>query len=105
MDNGLLAPTLDSLVIALCRDYPRQREAIEERTAEKRVDTEYRYYCFKIYDSAVEIVGERLAELFIKEIGNRTGYAKSELYYYSEKHYKETKLRVKENIAKRLHLI
>ena len=105
MDNGMLAATLDSLVCALCRDYPRQREAIEKGTAEKRVDTEYRYYCFKIYDAVAEIVGERLAELFIKEIGNRIGYAKSELYYYSEKYYKETKLRVKLNVAKRLHLI
>lgn len=104
MDNGILAPSLDSLVIALCRDYPRQREAIEGRTAEKRVDTEYRYYCFKIHDAASEIVGERLAEVFIKEIGNKIGYAKSELYYYSESHYKETKLRVKQNIAKKLHL-
>lgn len=105
MDNGILAPSLDNLVTALCRDYPRQREAIDGGTADKRVDTEYRYYCFKIFDASAEIVGERLAELFIKEIGNRIGYAKTELYYYSEPYYKKIKLRVKQNIAKRLHLL
>ena len=105
MDNEVLEKSLDQLVIALCADYPRQKKAIEERTAEKRIDTEYRYYCFKIYDAAAEIAGERLAEVFITEIGNRIGYAKSALYYYSESHYKETKLKVKQNIAKRLHLI
>ena len=105
MDNGMLERTLDSVIIALCADYPRQRSVIEGRTAPKRVDTEYRYYCFKIYDAAAEVVGERLAEIFITEIGARTGYAKSALYYFSEAYYKETKLRVKENIAKRLHFI
>ena len=101
----MLVQTLDALVVALCRDYKRQREIIEARTAERRVDTEYRYYCFKIYDAAAEIVGERLAEEFISEIGNRVGYANSSLYYFSEKHYKDTKQRVKESIAKKLHLI
>ena len=105
MDNEILENSLDSLIRALCVDYPRQRKAIEERTASKRVDTEYRYYCFKIYDAAAEIVGDRLAELFISEIGARVGYAKSALYYYSEAHYKETKLRIKTNIAKKLHLL
>ncbi len=105
MDNEVLDRSLDQLVVALCADYPRQQKAIEERTAPKRIDTEYRYYCFKIYDAAAEIAGERLAEVFITEIGNRIGYAKSALYYYSESHYKETKLKVKQNIAKRLHLI
>ena len=105
MDNGMLEPSLDMLIVALCRDYFRQRAAIEGHTVEKRVDTEYRYYCFKIYDAVSEIVGDRLSMIFITEIANRVGYAKSELYYYSEKHYKETKLRVKQNIAKRLHLI
>jgi hypothetical protein len=105
MDNGRLVHSLDALVVALCLDYPRERQAIEERSATKRVDTEYRYYCFKIYDAVAEVVGERLVDVFIREIGNRIGYAKSELYYYSEKHYKETKLRVKINIAKKLHLI
>lgn len=105
MDNRVLERTLDLLIVALCADYPRMRAVIGSPDAEKRVDTEYRYYCFKIYDAAVEIVGERLAEVFIGEIGSRTGYAKSAMYYFSEKYYKETKMRVKENIAKRLHLI
>ena len=105
MYNEAVSKTLDALVIALCGDYGRQREAVDSKSASKRVDTEYRYYCFKIYDAAAEIVGERLAEVFIKEIGERIGYARSALYFYSETHYKETKARVKENIAKKLHLI
>ena len=105
MYNEAVNKTLDALVIALCGDYGRQREAVDNQSAPKRVDTEYRYYCFKIYDAVAEIVGDRLAEVFIKEIGSRIGYARSALYFYSEKHYKDTKMRVKENIAKRLHLI
>lgn len=96
--------TLDTLVIALCLDYARRQQAILERTATKRTDTEYRYYNFKIFDAAAEIVGERFAEQYIEEIGGRVGYAKSSVDCVSEITYKDYKRRIKDNVAKKLHL-
>ncbi len=96
--------SLDLLIIALCADYQRRKEVIENRQAQRRVDTEFRYLNFKIYDAAAEIVGEGLAELFIYEIGNKVGYAKSEVGSMSESTYKIYKKRVKDNLSVRLYL-
>lgn len=96
--------TLDTLVIALCLDYERRKKVIEEHSATRRVDTEFRYLNFKIYDAAAEIAGDDDAEEFIFEIGSRLGYAKSELWHLSEGTYKDYKRTIKDNIAKKLHL-
>ncbi|MBO7304275.1 MAG: hypothetical protein J6V09_03555 [Clostridia bacterium] len=99
-----LESTLDTLVIALCLDFWRRQAVILRGDATKRTDTEYRYYNFKIFDAAADIVGEDMAELYIKEIGERTGYAKSEAADVSEVTYKNYKRMIKDNIAKKLHL-
>ncbi len=96
--------SLDVLVVALCLDYSRRQQAIEGRCVTKRVDTEFRYYNFKIFDATAEIVGDALAESYIEEIGKKIGYAKSSLYEVSEATYKKYKKLIKENIAKKLHL-
>lgn len=96
--------TLDTLVIALCLDFERRQAVILKRDATRRTDTEYRYYNFKIFDAAADIVGEDMAELYIKEIGSRVGYAKSEVPDVSEVTYKNYKRMIKNNIAKKLHL-
>ena len=96
--------SVDTLVISLCLDYFRRKAALAERSVSKRVDTEFRYLNFKIFDAAAEIVGERDAEIYIKEVGERVGYAKSELYMLSEVTYKQYKRMIKDNIAKKLHL-
>ena len=97
--------TLDTLVIALCLDYQRRKSAIEGRSVGRRVDTEFRYLNFRIFDAAAEIAGEEDAEGFIQDIGERIGYAKSELWHLSEGTYKDYKRCIKDNIAKKLHLI
>ena len=96
--------TLDELVIALCLDYRRRQTAIQEKSVTKRTDTEYRYYNFKIYDAAAEIVGERFAECYIEEIGERVGFAKSKTTCFSELMYKNYKRKIIDNVAKKLHL-
>ena len=96
--------SLDMLVVALCFDYSRRQKAIEERSATKRVDTEFRYFNFKMFDAAAEIVGDRDADIYIREIGERIGYAKSQMWQVSEVTYKNYKKLIKENIAKKLHL-
>ena len=96
--------TLDALVRALCLDYSRRARAISDKTVSHRTDTEFRYYNFKIFDAAAEVVGELDAELYIKEIGDRCGYAKSEFFIISEGTYKARKRAVMNNIAKKLHL-
>lgn len=95
--------TLDTLIIALCLDYARRQTAIEEKSVTRRTDTEFRYYNFRIFEATAEIVGERTAEKYIKEIGERTGYAKSEIEGVSEITYKNCKRLIKNNIAKKLH--
>ena len=96
--------TLDVLVTALCLDYQRRKEVIESRSASHRTENELRYYNFKIYEAAAEVVGEEMAALFISEIGNRRGYAYSEVCNMSESTYKIKKRAVRESIAKKLHL-
>ena len=97
--------TLDNLIAALCLDYFRRQKMIESRSAPKRVDTEFRYLNFKMFDAAAEIVGEADAEWYIREIGERVGYAKTEIYSVSETTYKIHKRLVKQNIAKKLYLV
>ena len=97
--------SLDLLIVALCADYQRRKEVIEKRQAHRRVDTEFRYLNFKIYDAVAEIVGEELAELFIYEIGNKVGYARSEVEAMSESTYKIYKKRVKDNLSVKLYLV
>ncbi len=97
--------SIDGVVIALCFDYPRRQSAIMAHTATHRTETEFKYLNFKIFDAAAEIAGERHAEVYIKEIGARTGYAKSKMYFVSEVTYKNYKRLIKDNIAKKLHLV
>ena len=97
--------SLDDLISAMCLDYGRRKALIEGGETQRRVDTELRYYNFKIFDAAAEIVGEALAEIFIHEIGAHIGYAGSSIDSMCERTYKTYKQRVKENIAKRLYLV
>ena len=96
--------TLDALVLALCRDYFRRKEAIEDHTANRRTLTEYRYLNYRIREAAAEIVGDVLAPVYIREIGESIGYAKSRDEENSELTYKRYKQLVKANIARKLHL-
>ncbi len=106
MASWCLENSVDSLVIAHCRDYRRRAAAIEERSMPRRVDNELRYYNFKIYDAVASVVGEGRAEAFIREIGDRIGYAKSEFMdEMSECTYKEVKRRIKDTIAAALYLV
>lgn len=104
MSSKNIESTLDTLVIALCLDYGRREEAILAKSVSRRTDTEFRYYNFKIFDAAAEIVGERFATIYINDIGRRVGYAKTELNCVSEVTYKGYKRMIKDNIAKKLHL-
>ena len=104
-DEIALPVSLDTLIVALCGEYFRMRDAAREGELSYRTVMEYRYYSFKIYDAAAEIVGEREAESYIGEIGSRLGYARSSVDGVSEVTYKQRKRRVKINIARRLHLL
>lgn len=97
--------TLDEVIVALCLDYERRRAAIAEGSYGKRTLMEYRYINFRIFEAAAEIAGERLAERFIYEIGNKIGYAAGELTQMSELSYKRKKCEIKRAIAQKLHLV
>ena len=104
-DGDVKNTSVDMIIVALCRDYFRREDALINKSVTKRTDTEYRYYNFKIFDATAEICGEKWAPVYIKEIGNKTGYAKSELTFYSEVTYKNYKRMIIDNIAKKLHLV
>ena len=95
---------MDALIIALCADYERRAKALSAGILPHTTEMEYKYLNYKIYDAAAETVGERLAELYVTEIGARTGYAASAVDSVSETTYKLRKNRVKAAIAKKLHL-
>jgi hypothetical protein len=110
MDNGLLIgfaipETVDRVVTALCADYDRREAVIMSRVGSLRVQVECRYLNHKIMEAASEVVGEYLAGLYIKEIGDKTGYAKSLVECVSESTYKLAKREIKSSIARRLHLV
>ncbi len=93
------------VVRALCLDYPRRADAIYNHSVSGRVENEFKYYNYKIYDAAAEIVGEALAECFIREIGERSGYSNSRVNNMCESTYKTHKRETTVNIARRLYLI
>ena len=95
---------LDALVVALCSDYERREEVIKNKSASYRVIMTYRFINYKILDAASSIAGTRDSLDFIREIGERGGYTKTEISL-GERAYKITKLAVKVEIAKRLGLI
>lgn len=96
---------LERLIVALCADYERRKSAIDEGRMGKRVRMEYAYMNSRLLEGAGEVSGGALAELFIKEIGNGTGYAMSEVPGMSEGTYKAYKSQIKCNIARKLSLI
>ena len=107
MGSGLLlearlAPSLSSLVKAFCLDYPRICGGASPG-AEGGVDLSF--YRISLFEGAAELVGEELAEDMIREIGNGVGYAKSQLYDFSEVTYKQYKMLARHNIARRLGLL
>lgn len=97
--------TLDSIIVALCRDYLRRNEVLKTGDCSVRTAMEYKYINAIIYDAACEVVGVRDAVTYISEIGDRIGYASSQIDYVSESTYKQQKKEVKLNIARRLHLV
>lgn len=103
MGDVRLTATLEGLIVALCADFDRRREAIASGRIERRTDTELRYLNYKLLDAAAEIVGEGESEIYIREIGAHTGYAASRSAV-SESTYKKYKMLVKASIAKKLHL-
>ena len=104
-DEKLMPKSLREVVCALCADYPRRRAAIESHSVTPRTENEYKYYNYKIYDAVAEVVGEYYAERFIDDIGARVGYAKTELYFFSESAYKYKKSNATRSIALSLHLM
>ena len=98
--------SVEGVVVALCADYGRRAEAIRNHSVSHRTEMEFRYYNFKIYDAAAEVVGAREAEMYLKDVGERIGYASSELAdTCSERSYKSRKIEVKKNIALKLHFM
>ena len=100
MDKGV-----ERIVSALCADYERRSCAIRDGRVGHRTEIEYRYLNYKILDAARDAVGECEAEIFIREIGLGTGYAKSGHTFVSESAYKLRKAAVKLSIARALHLV
>ena len=96
--------TLDYLIIAICRDFRTRQRAIEGKKFKRRTLMEYEYLNRRLVEAASEIVGDDY-EIYIDEIGNKVGYAYSEIDDISETEYKQRKREVKISIARRLHLM
>ncbi len=93
------------LITAICADYQRRKEAIEQGLVGKRVRMEYSYINARVFEGAGEICGGALAEAFIADIGDRNGYCKSNIVCFSENTYKQYKRMIKLNIARKLKLL
>jgi len=96
--------TVDGIIVALCKDYERRENAIRNKSFSSRTSMEYEYINSKIREAAREIVGDE-ADKYVNEIGDRVGYAYSEVMTASESTYKKVKKEIKINIARKLHMI
>ena len=103
IEDKEFSASLDALIVAICRDYQRREEALKNASVSRRTSMEYTYIDLRVFDGAAEIVGVDDALLYIKEIGEKIGYAFTALDI-SERAYKLTKAAVKRNIARKLHL-
>ncbi len=99
-----LPDTVEQIVVAMCRDYKRRAEGILSPETSARTKVEYRYLNYKIADAVAELVERRNVPIFIDEIGSHTGYASSAAVGMSESVYKRAKVKIKYNIALKLHL-
>ena len=91
------------LIEALCADFERRERVVKNRMASYRVIMTYRFLNYRMLEAAVEVAGTRDALMFIKEIGDGTGYAKS-VTTLSEVTYKQRKHNVKLAIERKLSL-
>ena len=99
-----MSKTTEGLVVALCADFGRRKRLIERKSAPYSVIMECRFLNYRMLDAAIQVAGERDAEIFIRDIGEGKGYASTDLYILSERVYKDRKAEVKIGIAKRLLL-
>lgn len=104
MNDTGYGDTLDHLIIAICLGFRTRACAIEEKSFKRRTLMEYEYLNRKLVEAASDIVGNEY-EIYINEIGEKIGYAYSQIEDISETKYKENKKEIKLNIAKKLHLI
>ena len=96
-------PAVAEIVRALCADYARRENELMSGSLCKRVKMEYAYLNRRIYEAAYSIDPYR-AHTLIKEIGSRTGYAKSEITDIGYSTYCAHKAAVVKAIAKNLML-
>ena len=97
--------TANVLIVALCLDYQRRKEAIMGGMLSRRTEIEFRYINSRMFTAAAGIVGEELAEIYINEIGRKVGYSFSKVEEVSEVTYKINKRKVKEAIARKMYLV
>ena len=97
--------SLKQVIRALCADFERRCECVENGTVSRRVRMEYVYLNSRMLDAAYSVCGSELGRAFIKDLGDGVGYAKSPLAdSLSESTYKRCKEGVVMSIAHRLHL-
>lgn len=101
--KGILLPTLDAFVVAACADFERREELLKSENVSLRTRTELRYLNYIISTATAEIAEPCYVNLFIEEIGSRTGFAHSMIDGMGEEAYKIRKMEIKRNIAKKLH--
>ena len=97
--------SLDDVIISLCRDYKRREDIVKSSGCTERTAIEYRYLNYRMREAAEDIAGEVYAVAFIRDIGEKIGYARTEIEGFCEADYKSTKLRIKLGIARSLHLL
>ena len=106
MSPRLGQKSLSVLLEALCLDYDRRRIAIAQGKLSRRVLHEYRYLNDRILYAAYSVTADtETAQIYIREIGARIGYAYTELEQISEITYKRRKALIRRRILEELRLL
>lgn len=106
MSPRLSQKSLSAVLEALCLDYDRRRLAIAQGRLSRRVLHEYRYLNDRILYAAFSVTGDiELSHVYIREIGERIGYAYTVLEEVSEITYKRRKALIRRRILEELRLL
>lgn len=105
MKERLRLDTASLMAETLCADFDRRQGVMSDGRFSLRTRAECRYLNALLYDAVRSLCrDEREARLFMRDIGERRGYAFSESEL-SESSYKEKKAEIRRQILVRLHLV
>ena len=96
---------VDKIIVAICKDYPRRKKALEHGRAHGQTK---RY--FLRLNNAIETALDEECDEWVRvdmltDIAENRGFRKTRSCYVTQRSYYDSKRRVKHALARKLHLL